>query len=75
MEKEKRFYKVQFNKEGGRVCRFYERDFGRRFVAAIASAEERYLQETDEGREWARNMEALENNDYQNKNRAGHSKN
>lgn len=63
MKKEKRFYKVHFNKEGGRVCRFYERDFGRRFVAAIASAEDRYLRETAEGREWAHKV-ATSNGEY-----------
>ena len=51
MKKEK-FYKVQFNKNGKEFS-FAESDFFRRFEDSIFAAEERYLRETAEGREWA----------------------
>ena len=51
MRKEK-IYKVKFNKCGGESL-LSERNFLRRFEEPIFAAEERYLRETAEGREWA----------------------
>ena len=61
MRKEKN-YKVKFSKCGGESF-IAESDFLRRFEEPVFCAEERYLQETDEGRAWAHKV-ATSNGEY-----------
>lgn len=55
MKKEK-FYKVQFNKDGGRAYSFSERDFFRRFEKPILAAEERFNEQTEAGKNYVKGV-------------------